>query len=489
LKESAEILLLREENLVLSQANLVLKRENLVLSREIIVLKQLLQEALDKMKKNSGNSSKAPSSDGFVKHTKSLRVSSGKRAGAQLGHKGSTLEMSSNPDRIEILDVETCAYCGENLSDIFSEDFEARQVFDIPPIKLKVTEYRCMSKNCPHCKSKTKANFPLHVTNYVQYGSGVQKFALYLMHQQLLPVGRTAELFKTFFNHTISQGTLVRMSKKCYSQLALFETQMLELLVQQNVLHFDETGYRVKGGLQWLHSISTKDLTLYMVHAKRGKEAMDSINILPQFKGTAVHDFLRSYLDYVCKHGLCNPHLLRELIFCIEQKNSVWAADMKAFLLSTKQKVDDAKAKGENTLTLEVITEMENQFSGLVNQGGEEHPLAKKIEGKRGKTKQTKARNLLQRFDDYRKDILRFAYDFNVPFSNNQAEQDIRMVKLKTKISGCFRSDEGALIFARIRSYLSTCKKQGINLLDALSQVINGKPYSIKDFTCNAQAP
>lgn len=454
----------------LEQQVVSLKEENALLRNE-------LEELLSKVSKNSHNSSKPPSSDSFVRHTKSLRKPSDKKAGGQPGHEGTTLKMAVVADEVIMHRVEACGACAKNISFIGAQSYERRQVFDIPPVKVMVTEHRCEIKRCPHCEAQTKAVFPQAISQPVQYGKNIQQWAMYMMHYQLLPVERTAEAFEAQYNHSISTGTLMNMSLQCYTQLEGFEKTITEQLCQQEVVHFDETGYYVDNKRQWLHSASTPELTLYMPHAKRGKEAMDAMKILPVFQGRAVHDFWGSYMDYPCSHSLCNAHHLRDFIFCEEQEKSNWAMEMKTLLLQMKEAVDIAKQEGKTNLTLAQITSLENDYDQLIIKGQLAHPAKENQSEKRGRVKQSKTYNMLKRFDEHRKSILGFIWNFKIPFDNNQAERDIRMMKLKQKISGCFRSMTGAKVFARIRSYISTCKKQGLNILDALSLAIQKNPF------------
>jgi transposase len=454
----------------LEQQVVSLKEENAFLRNQLEVL-------LSKSSKNSHNSSKPPSSDSFVRHTKSLRKPSGKKAGGQPGHEGTTLKMAAVADEAIMHRVHSCAACGKDISLIGTQSYERRQVFDIPPVKVSVREHCCEIKSCPHCAAQTKAVFPEGVSQPVQYGKNIQQWAMYMMHYQLLPVERTAEAFQSLYNHSISTATLMNMSLQCYNQLEGFEQTVTEQLCKQDVVHFDETGYYVDNKRQWLHSASTAELTLYMPHAKGGKEAMDAMKILPVFKGNAMHDFWGSYMDYPCEHTLCNAHHLRDFTFCEEHEKSNWAMEMKTLLLRMKEAVDIAKQEGKPNLALEQITSFENDYDQLIIKGKAAHPARENQSAKRGKVKQSKTYNMLKRFDEHRKSILGFIWNFKIPFDNNLAERDIRMMKLKQKISGCFRSMTGAKIFARIRSYISTCKKQGLNILDALSLAIHKNPF------------
>jgi len=469
-----QVVSLKEENALLRNQ---FAEQVVSLKEENAFLRNQLEELLSKVSKNSHNSSKPPSSDSFTRHTKSLRKPSDKKAGGQPGHEGTTLKMVLVADEVVVHRVKACGGCGKDISCIGTQIYERRQVFDIPPVNVLVTEHRCEIKRCPHCEQQTKAVFPPAISQPVQYGKNIQQWAMYMMHYQLLPVERTAEAFAALYSHSISTGTLMNMSLQCYDRLEEFENTITQQLCKQDVVHFDETGYYVDNKRQWLHSASTAALTLYMPHAKRGKEAMDAMNILPVFEGRAVHDFWGSYMNYPCSHSLCNVHHLRDLTFCEEQEKSAWAGEMKTLLLKMKESVDIAKQEGKTNLALAQITSLENDYDQLIIKGKLAHPARENQPVKRGRIKQSKTYNMLKRFEQHRQSILGFIWNFKIPFDNNQAERDIRMMKLRQKISGCFRSMTGAKVFARIRSYISTCRKQGLNILDALSLVVQKNPF------------
>jgi len=466
--------------LTLEEEVILLRAENAELKLEILSLRSLVSELLGKLNKNSSNSSKPPSSDSFVKKTKSLRQSTGKSVGGQLGHEGNTLKSVINPDKIIEHNVNSCSCCGKDISILGTLQYESRQVFDIPPIKLEVTEHRAIIKTCPGCNTENKATFPIHITQPVQYGFNIHKTAVYLMNYQLLPLQRTSELFGDLFGHPISTGTLNSMNIKCFENLEPFETDITQKIIDSPVVHFDETGYYVNSKRQWLHSASTKTLTLYMPHEKRGKEAMNAMKILPEYKGTAIHDFWYPYHSYSCSHGLCNVHHLRDLTFCNEYEKSSWAKNAIDLLFVIQKQCDEAKQQNRPHLSTEQILTIEIKYINLLQEGNREHPLPPpNPKGVRGKIKKSKSRNLLERFEQNRKSILAFMYDFNIPFGNNLAEQDIRMMKVKQKISGCFRTMSGAQIFSRIRSYISTTRKQEMNLMNAIHCAVIGSPYIV----------
>lgn len=460
--------------LVLEEKILALEEDNLLLRNENTELRRLLQEALDKLSKNSSNSSKPPSSD--IVRTKSLRISTGKKAGGQKGHTGTTLQISETPDKVVVHRALECSGCGKDISAIGSLRYERRQVYDISPIKIEVCEHRSEIKCCPHCEKENKGVFAAEVSHCTQYGTNLKQFSVYLTQYQLLPLRRSVQLIEDITGHTLSTATLVNINEQCSGQLSGFIEVLKDNLQKAPVLHSDETGFYYESKRNWLHVAATEFLTYYYTHEKRGREAMDQMGILPDYKGTVIHDYWKSYLDYLCKHSLCNVHHLRDLTFCLEQEKSQWAADMKALLLEMKDITDNSKAQGLQSLDDQQQQQLTAKYNGLVQEGYLQHPIAEKQPGKRGAVKKSKTQNLLERFKNHREDIIRFIRDFRVPFGNNLAEQAVRMMKVKQKISGCFRSKQGATSFATIRSYIDTMRKNGFSIMDAIGQAIAGKP-------------
>ncbi len=453
---------------------------NIDLLSEVGLLANRVQELENNQKKNSGNSSKPPSTDiGRAKATQSLRTPSGKRPGGQPGHQGGTLKFSSKPDMIRVHSPMVCGCCGKDMTVLPSIGYQSRQVFDLPPISLQVTEHRSETKCCPYCATVNRASFPIDITQPVQYGKGIQKLAVYLCNYQLLPYQRTAELFEDLLGHRINESSLVSMNQRCAARLGGFIEQLKGCLSEQPVLHADETGYYYRSKRNWLHVLATAQHTLYMPHAKRGTQAMDQMGILPGYKGTLIHDFWKSYNEYECAHGLCNVHHLRDLTFCSEVEKSTWATEMKQYLLDLEKQVNLAKQAQTQSLTAPELSYWRDKYDNLISTGWKDHPPPQKQPGKRGRVKQTKTQNLLQRFENYKESILAFACDFNIPFGNNLAEQAVRMMKVKQKISGCFRSEQGAKDFATIRSYIATMKKQGENIFSALENLLLGNEIKI----------
>lgn len=440
------------------------------------ILEARVRELEAQVAKNSSNSGKPPSSDGLKKpqKTKSQRGTSGKKPGGQSGRAGKTLEQVPEPDHIIIHSPEVCGSCNQSLDEIKGASVERRQVFDLPEPKVEVTEHRVESKICPCCGEMSKGSFPETVTAYTQYGERVQALAAYFSHQHFLPFDRLSQMFSDIFGIEISPGTCVNIDRRLYEKLESFEINLKAHLIASQVLHFDETGMRCEKKLHWIHVASSEFATFFGIHAKRGKGAIEAFEILPEFEGTAVHDHWFPYFAYQnVQHGLCNAHHLRELTFVFEHEKEDWAKEMKDFLLKAKQEIeerDDMLSKGRKEALIE-------EYGGIVLKGLIYHAnLPPLPQCKKGKQKQRPGKNLLDRLADHHESVLRFINDSSVPFTNNQAEQDVRMVKLKQKISGGFRKLKGGEIFCRIRSYISTARKQGWRIWDALAEAVQGIP-------------
>jgi len=340
------IVLLLKQNTVIAQ-----------LTKEIEKLK-------DQLAKNSRNSSKPPSSDGYDKsQPKSQRKESGRSSGGQPGHKGNTLKQVGHPDKIEDHKLNRCTHCGTNLSKQTAIDYEARQVFDLPRIEIVVTEHRAQIKVCPCCEERSKAAFPMSVTQAVQYGTRLQATTTYLSQYQRLPYKRLQELFSDLFQVTLSQGTLNTILNRGPHHLAAYESETKAILRQSDVVHFDESGIRVKKERHWLHVASTAQLTCYRIAPKRGQTAMDAMEVLPDYQGYAVHDHWASYYRYDCQHVLCNAHHLRELTFAEEQHQQHWAAKLKTCLLDAKKEVDDAIESGCSSLASSRLSYFNRRYS------------------------------------------------------------------------------------------------------------------------------
>lgn len=443
---------------------------------------EIIQTLRDQLAKNSKNSSKPPSSDGLKKpRTRSLRKAGVKKNGGQKGHKGHTLEPVENPDHTKVHKVKMCKHCGISLEDEKVTDYEKRQVFDIPPTNIEVTEHQAEIKNCPHCGMENKADFPIDVTQLVQYGPRIKSWAAYLNSYQFIPLERTCEFFRDMFDHRPSEAMVIQANASLADRIRPALDAIKQQLIDAPVINIDETGFRANNRGHWLHVASTNTLTYYDVHEKRGKEAMDDIGILPYFKGTSVHDHWKPYFKYNnAKHGLCNSHHLREFVFINEQYQQRWASKMMDLLLKIKEKVEDTRPYSDHLEPSE-IKGFEKKYDEIVERGlmdnippPEEQLIKRK---KRGRVKQTPPKNLLDRLKEFKEETLRFMHDFQVPFDNNLGERDIRMMKVKQKVSGCFRTFEGAKKFCHIRSYISTTRKNDCRVIKAIQDAFDGNPF------------
>jgi transposase len=445
---------------------------------QIVELRARVKALEDQLATNSRNSSKPPSSDSFTKQTRSLRQPSGRKSGGQPGHRGTTLQQVAVPDQTRLHEPEQCVACGASLAEVAGQlDPERRQVFDLPPLKLEVTEHRVLLKACAVCGHRNRGTFPDGVACGASYGPGVKGVLTYLNQAHLLPSARSCEIVADLFGQPVSEGVLEAAVNGCTTALAETETSIKQGLARAEVVHFDETGMYVEGKRIWLHSASTPQLTHYACHDHRGVTATQAIGILPAFGGRAIHDGFSSYWQYDCAHGLCNAHHLRELLFAHEQMNKTWAEQMKALLVEIKQAVDTAKAQQQTALAPTQLADYEQRYGALLQAGLEEEPHdLPPPTGQRGRKKQSKSKNLLDRLVKYQAETLAFMKDFAVPFDNNLAERDLRMMKVKQKVSGSFRTMTGAQAFCRIRSYISTMKKQGHNVIAALQHVFLGTP-------------
>lgn len=439
---------------------------------------QAMKVSLDK---DSHNSSKPPSSDGYKKPPpKSLRKPGQKPNGGQPGHEGHTLKAEETPDRVEEHEPGHCVSCEEDLSGVEASGSESRQVFEIPAMRIEVTEHRVQTKVCPKCGTLNCGEFPKGVDAAVQYGDGVTSFCTYFNSPHYVPLDRTTQIFKDLFQQNLSESFVLKAIHTVSECVKPAEEAVKEQLANSDAMHADESGLRVKGKLHWVHVASTDKLTHYGVHAKRGAEAMNEIGILPKFKGTLIHDHWKPYFQYKFKHGACNAHQLRELVGIAESWQQPWATSMIGVLCDIKDAVDESKEKGATELSEEVKTPFVKRYEEVLDAGFAANPAPLEDENtpvKRGRKKQSLPRNLLDRLKNFQADTLRFMNDFRVPFDNNLSERDIRMIKTKMKVSGTFRTLTGAEQFVRIRGYISTARKNGQNILGAIKDALIGKPF------------
>lgn len=457
--------------------------DNATLREQVAGLVARVQELEGRLAKDSHNSGKPPSSDGLARRahkTKSLRQPSGKKAGGQLGHRGETLHVVATPDVVVEHRPAICAHCQTPLDpEVVVVGRERRQVQELPPVRLVVTEHQALHLRCPACQHVSAAVFPPEVPSRAQYGPRLRALAVYLAQEQLVPLGRVQHLLADLFGVQLGRGSLVSWIQQAARVLEPVERAIKAALRRAHVLRHDESGVRRAGRLAWAHVVCTSQLTHYAIHAKRGQEATAAIGILPGYRGVRVHDgWAPNWAETTCRHALCNVHHLRELTFLEEVYQQGWATDLKALLREMQAATDQARAQGLRRLLPSQRDPLVVRYHALLAAGlaANPPPDQPRRAGQRGRVKQSPARNLLERLLLHQDAVLAFLDDLTIPFDNNQAERDLRGLKMQQKVSGCFRSDPGAEAFARLRGYLSTLRKQGLALLPALQTAFAGQP-------------
>jgi transposase len=450
-----------------------LQRLLLTLMEEVEKLKAENLELKARLNNNSGNSSQPPSSDWYRKQPALPKKSKGKKGGT-VGHKGRTLRQLEKPDKIVICKAEECS-CGHLLKDLSGSIVEKRQVFDLPKPRLEVTEYQIVKTICPSCGKEQKGKAPENVRAPVQYGTGVKAFAVMLNNGYKIPFKKIQLLFTDMFGYPINESTVYRANQICYEKLEESEQIIKSKVVQSKTVHADETGIRVAGKLAWLHTATTENYTYLFTHQKRGKEALNSSkSVISNINGWLVHDCWSSYFAYTnLKHATCGAHILRELQGLVENNNTKWAKVFKSFLLNLYQMPIEKRIEQKQVIL--------SRFDSICNIAQKAEPPPKRV-SQRGRAKRTKGRNLLERLIKYKSAVLAFAFNQEVPFTNNLAERDIRPAKIKQKISNCFRTFNGSEIYARIEGFISTARKNNQNIFFELSNAFENKTFLVDDY-------
>lgn len=456
----AELLQLRKEVAQLKEEKARLEAENAELRRRLA--------------KDSHNSHKPPSSDGYRKkprRTSAMPKGPKRKRGGQAGHKGRTLRQVSQPDKVQVHLPEHCAVCGRTIQE--HEPFRVigkRQVFDLPEPKLAVTEHQLGEITC--CGVPQRGTYPETVKAGVQYGPGVRALVTQLAVAHNMPLGQIRQLFADLYGYELNERTVENALETGYTLAEPVEKDIKTALEKGSVGHFDETGIRVNGRLQWMHVTSNAQYTYLFTHEKRGREALKSeASALPNFHGWAIHDRWRSYFSFEeAQHGLCNAHLLRDLQEVMEDGRQ-WAVAMRQFLLELYQR--------DEVLEGEAAEAARQRYRAILSQAEAEEPPPKKRKGQRGRAKNSPGRNLMLSLQKYEDSVLAFAFVAEVPFTNNQAERDLRPAKVKQKVSGSFRTEHGAARYARLQGIISTCRKQDRHVFHTLRALFAHQSVSL----------
>lgn len=455
-----------------------LAESNRVLQAEVARLTARVAELERQLKTNSQNSSKPPSQDTFAKPPpRSLRRKTGRGQGKQPGAPGASLKLVADPDSVVEHVPAACAGCGSGLDEVPSCGVLRRQVHDLPEIVPVVTEHRLHQRRC-RCGVLTTAAAPAEAAAPACYGPNITALAAYLLTYQHLPIARAAELLAEVTATTVSTGWVAGVLGRLAPGLEPFVAATRAAVRAAPVAHFDETGVRVLSRNRWLHSVSTTWLTVYFLHDKRGREAIDAFGILDGFTGIAVHDGWHPYRTYDVTHALCGAHHQRELQAAAETyPGQSWPEAISAVLDELNAAAHTARDLDLPEIPDEVLTPLTRRYDTHVQDGLNLHPRNHRGHPKGGRPSQSPARRLLDRLGKYRDDVLRFAFDLRIPFTNNQAERDIRMTKTQLKITGGWRTQHGATAWLTVRSYVSTVRKNGLNTLQALHDAITGNPW------------
>ena len=472
---------LMEQNAALLKQNAILTDQVDELTATVRELNQTIKELKEQLNKNSNNSSKPPSSDGLkkppVNKNRSLRQKSGKKQGAQNGHDGVNLSVIAEPDHVEHhmhSDCNSCPYHDRCLEKACIR--ETRHEIDAE-VSVNITAHELVVVgSCPLHGGERAGNFPSNIKATVQYGKNLQAMVVAFNTVGAVSINRTHEILGSVFNIPLSTGTIKNMVARCADSLTPTYEKIRRIMVNLGLMHCDETGTRIDGKTWWVHNASDRDFTFLSVNRKRGRIGMDAAGILPDFHGIIVHDCWGSYWKYQdALHAVCCAHLLRELNGVEENHpEQKWATRFKELLIAMKKVKDKALAAGKDEVSYYHLHKFDKQYDEILKTAYEENPLPEPTAKKRGRQKRSKVLNLICRLENYKASVCLFIRNLCVPFDNNQAERDLRMIKVKTKVSGCFRSEEGAQEYLTIMSYIGTAHKHGINAFTAIREALNG---------------
>ena len=467
-----------------TEANAGLQRIIDNLNRNIEELNERIKELVEQLGMNSRNSSKPPSGDAFNKPTpKSLRKPSGKKTGGQPGHRGSNLNITVEPDEIILHVPSVCSDCPNHDACVSRACVgETRKVVDAV-VDVNVTAHQALVIDCPLHGISYKGEFPKDIKATIQYGENLQALVVAMNTVGAVSLNRTQEILSGVFNIPLSTGTIVNMVNRCADGLTEIVELIRQTVAESEIGHFDETGTQVDGKRLWVHAASTLRFTHLTISNKRGYDGMEAGGVLPGFRGIAVHDCWAPYWKYLLIiHALCCAHLLRELVAAVERHlDQKWATEFINLLMDMKSAKEKAIEMGENKLSEEKLLGFDRQYDEIIRRGYEENPLPPEDETndrKRGRKKKGKTLSLIERLETHKASVCLFAINFAVPFDNNLSERDIRMVKTKTKVSGCFRSLVGAMNYLKIMSYVGTAKKHGKSAYEAIRQAVSGRPMA-----------
>jgi len=447
---------------------------NVLMSSMFLIIELILSIFLEKQTKKDNSNSSKPSSQTEKDETSDIHE------GSNSNGKKENNDVAVNTrirEKVTLSQARVCDVCGESLSDTPCLHHERRTKIDI--VFEKVIEHiDAEVKQCPTCDSTIKGTFPSDMPGPLQYGNGLKAYIINLLICHMVAINRVQKLVKAMMGVTIAEASLLKFVLRLHQALASWESNAAENLLNAKAINVDETSLRVDKKNHWIHVYSAGDITLKFLHRKRGKEAINSINIIPRYGGVIIHDCWSSYLSFLhCGHGLCGSHLLRELVFIHEANGYAWAYNMKRLLQETCKKVAQRKNK---KLTKKEYASLQRRFRNSLTRGEKElPPILPKPSGKRGKLAKSDAHNLLERLRDNESAVLLFAKKSYVSFTNNRAERDLRMSKVKQKVSGCFRTELYAHAYCRISSYLQTMANKGYNPLIAIQIALSGELDSI----------